>query len=127
MAIIKRIFSTVATIMNAQTLNDTTEFLSSDVDLETDGYIGSQIIIDVNFGVTPQYDAVVSVYSGLDTTDYDDTPIYSQSIDKDTDPNQISIIIQDLLHFKVGMKQAGTVTNDAVVTIKERRWRYSST
>lgn len=126
MATIKRIFSTVATILNAQTLNDETEFLSSDVDLETDGYIGSQITVDVNFGTTPEYDAVASVYGGLDTTDYDDTPIFSQSIDKDTDPNQVSIIIQDLLHFKVGIKQSGTVTNDAVVTVKEQRWRYES-
>lgn len=126
MATIKRNFSTVATIMSAQTLTDDTEILSSDVDLETNGYVGAHVIVDVNFGTTPEYGVIVSVYGGLDTTDYDDTPIFSQSLDEDTDPNQVSFVIQDLLHFKVGVTQGGTVTDDAVVSVKYQAWNYVS-
>ena len=126
MATISKIWRAEATPMNAVTLVDTTEQFSSDVDLETGGYEGSHITVDVNFGATPEYNAIVSVYGSLDGTNYDDTPIFSQEIDKGTDPNQISLVIRDLAHFRIGMKQGGTVTNDAVVTIKEQSWRYQS-
>lgn len=113
--------------MNAVTIADTTESFSSDINLETDGYIGSHVTIDSNFGATPEYNVIISVYGSLDGTNYDDTAMFSQEIDKGTDPNQISLIIQDVAHFRIGVKQGGTVTNDAVVTIKEQSWRFQST
>lgn len=125
MATTKRNFSG-ATIMTAQTLNDATEFLSSAVDLKTNGYVASPVAVDVNFGTAPEFNVIASIYGSLDGTDYDDTPIQSQSIDENTDPNQISFVVWDLLFFKVGVKQGGTVANDAVVTIKQQSWNYVS-
>lgn len=127
MATISKVWRAEATPMNGVTIVDTTESFSSDVDLETDGYIGSHVTIDSNFGATPEYNVIISVYGSLDGTNYDDTAMFSQEIDKGTDPNQISLIIQDVAHFRIGVKQGGTVTNDAVVTIKEQSWRFQST
>ena len=126
MATISKVWRAEATPMNAQTLADETFYYSSDVNLETDGYVGSHITIDANFGATPEYNVAIYVYGSLDGSNYDDTAMFSQEIDKGTDPNQISLIIQDVAHFRVGVKQTGTVTNDAVVTIKEQAWRYQS-
>lgn len=127
MATISKVWRAEATPMNGVTIVDTTESFSSDVNLETDGYIGSHVTIDSNFGATPEYNVIISVYGSLDGTNYDDTAMFSQEIDKGTDPNQISLIIQDVAHFRIGVKQGGTVTNDAVVTIKEQSWRFQST
>lgn len=127
MATISKVWRAEATPMNGVTIVDTTESVSSDVNLETDGYIGSHVTIDSNFGATPEYNVIISVYGSLDGTNYDDTAMFSQEIDKGTDPNQISLIIQDVAHFRIGVKQGGTVTNDAVVTIKEQSWRFQST
>ena len=127
MATISKVWRAEALMMDAVTIVDTTESVSSDVDLETGGYIGSHVTIDSNFGATPEYNVIISVYGSLDGTNYDDTAMFSQEIDKGTDPNQISLIIQDVAHFRIGVKQGGTVTNDAVVTIKEQSWRFQST
>lgn len=127
MATISKSWRAEATPMNAETIVDTTETLSSDIDLETDGYIGSHVTINSNFGAGPEYNVIISVYGSLDGTNYDDTAMFNQEIDKGTDPNQISLIIQDVAHFRIGVKQGGTVTNDAVVTIKEQAWRFQST
>lgn len=126
MATISKVWRVEATPMDAVIIVDTTESFSSDVDLETDGYIGSHVTIDSNFGATPEYNVIISVYGSLDGTNYDDTAMFSQEIDKGTDPNQISLIIQDVAHFRIGVKQGGTVTNGAVVTIKEQSWRFQS-
>jgi hypothetical protein len=125
--IISKKWRAEAVIMNAVTLVDVTETYTSDVDLETEGYYASHVIIDVNFGAAPEYNAVITIYASLDGANYDDTAMFSQEIDKDTDPNQISLIIQDVAHFRIGVKQGGVVTNDAVVTIKEQSWRLQST
>jgi hypothetical protein len=127
MATIKRNFSAETTVMNPQALNDTTEFLSSNIDLETEGYEAAHVTVYIDFGATPEYNAVVKVYGSLDAgTTPDKTPIWSQEIDKGTDPNQISFPIKDLLHFKIGISQAGTVTNDAVATVKYQAWNHVS-
>ena len=128
MATISKTWRAEATPMNAETLVDTTESFSSDVNLETDGYIGSHITVDVTFGVGAEYDAIVLIYGSLDGTNYDDISMFSQSITKvASTTKQISLIVQDVAHFRIGMKQGGTVTNDAVVTIKEQSYRFQST
>ena len=116
-----------ATIMNAVALVDTTESYTSNVDLETEGHYASHVAISVNFGVAPEHNAIISIYGSLDGTNYDNTAMFSQEIDKGTDPNQISLVVQDIAHFRIGVKQGGVVTNDAVVTIKEQSWRIQST
>lgn len=125
MATGKRTFRAEATPLNAQELGDTAESLSSDVDLETDGYIGSHITVDVTFNASGTQNVVVSVYGSLDGTNYDDIPIFSQQVAVSAGKSrQISIVLRDLLHFKIGVKHAASDTNHATVTIKEQSWRY---
>lgn len=127
MATISKVWRAEATPMNAVTLADATESFSSDVNLETDGYEASHVIVDVTFGTTPEYNVIASIYGSLDGTNYDDVAIFSQEITLvSATAQQISLVIKDLAHFRIGMKQGGTVTNDATVTIKEQSWRYQS-
>ena len=65
MATGKRVFRTLATPMNAVTLGNTAESFSSDVDLETNGYIGSHVAVDVTFHASGAQNVVVSVYGSL--------------------------------------------------------------
>jgi len=129
MATIKRAFAALAQIIGSGdgyvTLSGTTESFSSDVDLETNGYDGSHVIVEVNFDSTPTDDVEVAIYGSLDGSNYDDTPIFSQQIDKDTDPNQISLVIKDLLHFRIGVKQTGS-TDSHDVRAYVQSWNYSS-
>lgn len=115
------------TIMDTVSLDDTVEKITSSVDLETGGYYASHVVVIIEFGATPEYNAVVSLYGSLDGSNFDTTPMFSQEIDKTTDPNQISLIIQDVAHFRIGIKQSGVVTNDAVATVKEQSYRMQST
>lgn len=127
MATTKKDWRAEATPMNAQTLADTTEYYSSDVNLETDGYVGSHVTIDATFGASPEYNVAIYVYGSLDGTNYDDYAMFSQEITKVASVSkQISLIIQDVAHFRIGVKQTGIVTHDATVTIKEQSWRYVS-
>lgn len=125
MATGKRIFRAEATPLNAQELGDTAESTSSDVDLETDGYIGSHVTVDATFNASGTENVVVSVYGSLDGTNYDDVAVFSQEIGVSAgNAVQISLVITDLLHFRVGVKHAASDSNHATVTIKEQSWRY---
>lgn len=127
MATISKTWRAEATPMNAVTLADATESFSSDVNLETDGYEASHVTVDVTFGASPEFGVSVAVYGSLDGTNYDDIPMFSQGIaEVASTAQQISLIIKDVAHFRIGMAQGGTVTNDATVTIKEQSWRYQS-
>lgn len=105
------------------TLSGTTEQFSSDIDLETNGYDGAHVVVEVNFDVTPTDYVDISLYASLDGTNYDDTSMWGQRIDKLTSPNQISFIIRDLAHARIGMKQTGN-TNSHDVRIYVQKWKY---
>jgi len=125
MATGKRTFRAEATPLNAQALGDTAESYSSDIDLETDGYLGSHVTVDATFHASGTENVVVSVYGSLDGTNYDDVAVFSQEITVSAgNARQISLIISDLAHFRVGVKHAASDTNHATVTIKEQAWRY---
>lgn len=130
MATISRNFSSQTQIIGSGdgyvTLSGTTESFSSDIDLETSGYIGSHIIVEVNYDATPTDEVEIAIYGSLDGTNYDDTAIFSQQGDHDTDPQQLSFIIQDLLHFRIGVKQTGS-TDSHDVRAYVQSWNYSST
>lgn len=127
MATISKDWRAPATIMSANDLVDAVEEYTSDVDLETAGYIGSHVTVDVTFGTTPEYGVGVYVYGSLDGSTYDDVPMFSQTITLvSATAQQISLIIQDVAHYRIGVAQLGTVTNDAQVTIIEQAWRYQS-
>ena len=125
MATGKRTFRAAATPMSAQALGDTAESVSSDINNETDGYMGSQLTVDATFDASGTENVVVSVYGSLDGTNYDDVAVFSQEITVSAGAAvQISLVILDLLHFRLGCKHAASDTNHATVTITEQAWRY---
>ena len=125
MATGKRVFRDLATPMNAVTLGSSAESFSSDIDLETDGYIGSHVVVDVTFSASGSQNVVVSVYGSLDGTNYDDVPVFSQEVAVSAGSSrQISLVVTDLAHYRIGVKHAASDTNHATVTITEQSWRY---
>jgi len=125
MATGKRDFRAEATPLNAQELGNTAESLSSDIDLETGGYIGSHVTVDVTFNASGTQNVVISVYGSLDASNYDDVAMFSQQVTVSAgNSRQVSFIVRDVLHFKVGVKHAASDSNHATVTIKEQAWRY---
>ena len=123
MATISKSWGAETTIINAAAVTDGT--YSDNVDLETNGYEGAQVIVDADFPASPTDNLIVEVYGSLDGTNYDDTPIFSQSINNIPDPNQISLIIKDLAHFRLLVKRSGT-TDTITVTAKFQAWNWTS-
>lgn len=123
MATISRSFGSETTIMNAVAV--TTGSWSDDVDLETNGYDGAHVIVDADFPASPTDNLIAEVRASLDGTNYDDTALFSFTIDKSTDPNQVSFIVKDVAHFKLFCKRSGS-TDTITVTAKYQPWRYTS-
>ena len=123
MATISRIFGSETTIMNAVTV--TTGSWSDDVDLETNGYEGAHVIVDADFPSSPTDNLIVQVHASLDGTNFDDTALFSFTVDKGTDPNQVSFIVKEVAHFKLYCKRSGS-TDTITVTAKYQPWRYAS-
>jgi hypothetical protein len=96
------------------TLSGTTPTESGDVDLETDNYVGAVITPEVDFDSTPTDYVDVKVYWSLDGTNYSDTPDQTLRIDKATDPNQRTMKVWDVPHFKVAMVQTGSTDSHNV-------------
>lgn len=105
------------------TLSGTTESFSSDVDLETDGYEGAHVIVEVDFDATPTDNVLIGIYGSLDGTNFDDIPAAVYAFDKAIDPNQQSFIVTGYAHFRVGAKQTGS-TNSHDVRVYHQRFRY---
>ena len=107
------------------TLSGTTEEYSSDVDLETGGYEGAHIVVEVDFDASPTDDVIVNVYGSLDGSNYDKVPVSSFRLDKGTDPTQVSFLVTGLAHFRLGFKQTGA-TNSHDVRAHYQAWRYAT-
>lgn len=129
MATISKTWATQAQIEGTgdgyTTLSGTTEEFSADVDLETNGYEGSHVRVEVDFDVSPTDNVICNIYASLDGTDYDDTPIFSIELDQGTDPNQITIVVKDVAHFRVGLVQTGA-TDSHNVRVYHQAWRWQS-
>jgi len=129
MATIKRNFSSEETIYKTDGFGGTdpdvgsTEQFTSSVDLVTNGYIGAHVIIEADFPSSPTDNLEVRFYGGLDGSNRDDKPFYSFTIDNDTDPCQVSVIITDVAYFWVGLKSSGN-TDTIDVQVKYRAWNY---
>lgn len=130
MATIKKLWAALSQIIGAAdgyiTLSGVTEIFSSDVNLETNGYEGVHLIIEINYDASPTDEIIINLYGSLDGSNYDDTPIWSMRGDKLVDPQQISFIIKDLAHFRIGVRQTGS-TNSHDVRAYQQSWRYQST
>ena len=108
------------------TLSGITESYSSDVDLETNGYEGAHVIVEINYDSSPTDEVKIKLYGSLDGTNYDDTPIWEMQGDKSVEPQQLSFIIKDLAHFRIGLQQTGS-TNSHDVRAYVQCWNYQST
>lgn len=129
MAMIKKNWATQTQIEGSgdgyTTLSGTTEEYSADVDLETNGYEGAHVIVEINYDATPTDEVKIKLYGSLDGTNYDDTPIWEMQGDKSVDPQQLSFIIKDLAHFRLGFQQTGS-TDSHDVRAYVQCWRYQS-
>lgn len=108
------------------TLSGTSEEYSADVDLETNGYEGAHVVVEINYDVSPADEVNIKLYGSLDGTNYDDTPIWEIQGDKSIDPQQLSFIIKDLAHFRLGFQQTGS-TDSHDVRAYVQCWNYQST
>jgi hypothetical protein len=107
------------------TLSGTTESYSSDVDLETNGYEGAHVIVEIDYDATPTDEVKIKLYGSLDGTNYDDTPIWEMQADNGINLQQLSFIIKDLAHFRIGMQQTGS-TDSHDVRAYVQCWNYQS-
>ncbi len=107
------------------TLSGTTEAFSSGVDLETNGYEGAHVIVEVDFDESPTDDVEVALYASLDGTNWDDTALTKLRVSRATDPNQISLVVRDVAHFRLGAKQTGSTDSHNVRAYCEA-WNWSS-
>lgn len=108
------------------TLSGITESYSSDVDMETNGYEGAHVTIEIDYDATPTDEVKIKLYGSLDGSNYDDTPVWEMQGDKSVDPQQLSFVVRDLAHFKVGVQQTGS-TNSHNVRAYVQCWNYQST
>jgi len=111
---------------NYVTLSGTTESYSSDVDMETNGYEGAHAIIEIDYDTSPTDEVKIKLYGSLDGSNYDDTPILEMQGSKSVDPQQLSFIIKDLAHFRIGVQQDGS-TDSHNVRAYVQCWNYQST
>jgi hypothetical protein len=107
------------------TLSGTTEEYSSDVDLETNGYEGAHVTVEIDYDATPTDEVKIKLYGSLDGSNYDDTPIWEMQADKSVDPQQLSFIVKDLAHFRLGFQQTGS-TDSHNVRAYVQCWNYQS-
>ena len=105
------------------TLSGTTEEYSADVDLETNGYEGAHVTVEIDYDATPTDEVKIKLYGSLDGSNYDDTPIWEMQGDKSVDPQQLSFIIKDPAHFRLGFQQTGS-TNSHNVRAYVQPWNY---
>ena len=108
------------------TLSGTTESYSSDVDLETDGYTGAHLVVEIDYDSSPTDEVKMKLYGSLDGSNYDDTPIWEMQGDKSVDPQQLSFIVKDLAHFRISAQQTGS-TDSHNVRAYVQCWKYQST
>jgi hypothetical protein len=106
------------------TLSGTTETYSSDIDLVTNGFEGAHLIVEMDYDGTPTDQVKIKLYGSLDGSNYDDTPVWEIQGDKSTDPQQLSFIIKDFAHFRIGIQQTGS-TDSHNVRAYVRCWNYS--
>jgi len=108
------------------TLSGTTEEYSINVNLETSGYEGAHVTVEINYDASPTDEVKIKLYGSLDGINYDDTPIWQMQGDKSVDPQQLSFIIKDLAHFRLGFQQTGS-TDSHAVRAYVKSWNYQST
>jgi hypothetical protein len=106
------------------TLSGTTEIFSSDVGLVTYGCEGAHLVVEIDYDSSATDEVKIKLYGSLDGSNYDDSPVWEMQGDKSIDPQQLSFIIKDLAHFRIGVQQTGS-TDSHNVRAYIRCWNYS--
>ena len=97
--------------------------VTADVDLETDGYEGANFTLEYD-GSDATDAIIVGVFSSLDGSDFDDLPIWEMECDINGGVDtQISFLVEDLSHFRIGVKTSGTSTTFDY-RLKYDAWRH---
>jgi len=97
---------------------DQTYDYTDDVDLETNGYEGAQVLIETMLNYAdrerkdPQApdDVIVDVFASLDGDLYDTIPYkgFTVKSKRDTRTQRFTFLVEDLTHFRIGLRTTGT-------------------
>jgi hypothetical protein len=102
-----------------------TQLYTNDIDLETDGHEGVQILINgYPNGATDEL--YLYIYASLDGTNFDTVPMYSQAMPNNGASTEVLLTIllaPAPLHLRIGMIRSGS-TDSWAVEIIHQRWRY---
>ena len=101
-----------------------TETQIIDIDLETNGYEGVQVELDIDSSDGTD-DLLVYCYSSLDGTNWSDTAFYSFSVSSpSTATEQIGFVVKDFLHDRV--QGAASDTNSTIsVSASHQCWEWT--
>jgi len=83
---------------------------SSDVDLESAGNQGAQVLVEFT-GNNDIDDLIVDVFASLDGTTYDTEPFISRTIKNKGKRQAISFLVEGLAHFRLGLRSFSTNTS----------------
>lgn len=91
---------------------------TDDVDLETGGHIGAQVLVELMLNYAdrtredPQSpdDVIVDVFGSLDGTLFDTIPYKSVTVKskRKTRTQRFTMLIENLAHFRLGLRTTGT-------------------
>jgi hypothetical protein len=129
MATVKKNWASQAQIIGSgdgyETLTGTTESYSSDVDMETDGYEGAHVVIEIVYDGSPTDEVIIKLYGSLDGSTYDTNPIWEIQGDKSISTQRLSFVVKDLAHFRIGVVQdTGTDSHDVRAYVQ--CWNYET-
>mgnify|MGYP005812501883 CR=1 FL=1 len=127
MATVKKVWNSPEVSIESASLGSATEAspeYSTAVDLETAGYAGCQIQIDLTADADPADTVVVGFFASLDGTVWDDSPFYA--IDIGDSDRILTVLITDVAHFKVGCWQ-NNATDVHSIDIEKMEWRWDAT
>ena len=114
-----------ATSSTWTTLSGATEEYSDGVDLETNGYDGAHVHIEVDFDPGPTDHVKVKLYGSLDGSGWANIPASERVIDNGTDPSQLDVVVKGLAHFRIGTQQTGAVDSHNV-RIWYKAWKWNA-
>jgi len=82
---------------------------TGDIDLETAGQEGAQVLIEFQ-GSNQKDDLIVDVFAGLDGSIFDTEPFIRKILRNDGSPRAATIVIKDVAHARIGVKTSDTNT-----------------
>ena len=103
----------------------TTEQYSSNCDMETNGYEGTQLHLKYKTSSGTTDDIEVKVYASEDGTNFDDIPTWSQTFPNNgVTETEVSFVIKDLLNFRVGLARSGS-TDTFYAHLSYQAWNWN--